>query len=73
MKLLSIKCWFQTEVVLRSVSLEAMQWISSYQRGAIFDRENYLPAAVDIKRKHEEVNAKFGVGPFQTKNGGVHC
>ena len=31
-----------------------------------------VPAAVDIKHKHEEVKAKFGVGSFQTKNDGVH-
>ena len=61
MKFLYIKRRFQIEVVLRSVSLEAMQWISlcgnnetSYQQGAIFDRENgsatYQLLYVNMKR-----------------------
>ncbi len=35
-----------------------------------------LRAAVDIKRKHDEVKTKFSVGPFQLKNDEVrqkHC
>ncbi len=30
-------------------------------------------ASIDIKRKHEEVKAKFGVIPFQIKNEEVRC
>ncbi len=53
---------------------------TSYHRGAILllgDIENEttflsclraaVMAAADIKRNHEEVKAKFGIEPFQTK------